>query len=252
MPVARVDRKTFRLKTAAAGTISAGVGRVWQVCVWGAVWMAAGAVSWAAIGAGGPAVARYSYEEATGTEVIPIEYAIERGEQVVIRVQRGAEEYYNRCDVSGATVEWHFRGKSAEVRARRVDNTLVIEGLREGKAFRQSSAIDGAPWLQPLSYALRPFATSGRQSLQFWFIRPDNFDPVKMKATRAGSEEITVGQQRYQCTKIDVSPAGLLSIVWRGSYWFRKSDTLFLRYSGGDLLSGPADTVIHIRPESGP
>jgi hypothetical protein len=43
-----------------------------------------------------------------------------------------------------------------------------------------------------------------------------------------------------------------LSFVWHGSYWFRKSDAVFLQYAGGHLLSGPDDTVIRIRPEVDP
>ncbi|MGD8676216.1 MAG: hypothetical protein PVG81_10470 [Desulfobacterales bacterium] len=43
-----------------------------------------------------------------------------------------------------------------------------------------------------------------------------------------------------------------MSFVWHGSYWFRKSDAVFLQYARGHLLSVPDDTVIRIRTDADP
>jgi hypothetical protein len=124
----------------------------------------------------------------------------------------------------------------------------VVQGHRQGKPFQKSHPIDEAPWFQPLSYALQPFMQSDRRTLRFWLIRTDNFEPVKLKAVRSGTEEIFVDGRQYSSSRIDVSPSGPLSFVWHGSYWFRQSDAVFLQYAGGHLLSGPEETVIRIRP----
>ena len=143
---------------------------------WAAVWAAAGIVPPAAAETGRPAAERYSYVETTGSRAIPIEYVIEKGEQVVIRVKRADEHFYNRCEPSGATVEWNYRGDDVEVRAQRDGRTLVVQGHRHGKPFQQQHPIDEAPWFQPLSYVLKPFVQSDRQVLRFWLIRTDNLE----------------------------------------------------------------------------
>ena len=219
---------------------------------WMAVWIAVGGLPSAAAETSRPAIEHYTYVETTGSHVIPIEYVIERGEQVVINVERANEHFYNRCETSGATVEWHYRGDNVEMRAQRDGRILMVQGHRQGKPFQKRHPIDEAPWFQPLSYALQPFVQSDRKALRFWLIRTDNFEPVKLKAVRSGTEKIFVDGRNYSSSRIDVSPSGPLSFVWHGSYWFRRSDGVFLQYTGGHLLSGPEDTVIRIRTEADP
>ena len=218
---------------------------------WLAVWVAVGGLPSATAETGRPAIERYTYAETTGSQAIPIEYVIERGEQVVIRVERADEHFYNRCEPSGATIEWRYRGKDADVRARRDGRTLVVQGHRQGKPCQKRHPIDEAPWLQPLSYALQPLLKLDRQAVRFWLIRADNFEPIKLKASRSGTEKIFVDGRHYSSSRIDVSPCGPLSFVWRGSYWFRQADGVFLQYAGGHLLSGPKNTFIRIRTGAG-
>jgi hypothetical protein len=236
--------------SSARRTITAANCIAW-VCGWLAIWVAAGSLPPAAAETGRTVIERYTYAETTGSHEIPIEYVIERGGQVVIRVQRSDGIFYNRCEPSGATIGWHYRGKDADVRARRDGQTLVVQGHRQGKPFQKRYPIDEAPWLQPLSYALQPFMQSDRQTLRFWLIRTDNFEPVKLKAVRSGTEEIFVDGRQYSSSRIDVSPSGPLSFVWHGSYWFRQADGVFLQYAGGHLLSGPENTFIRIRTGAG-
>ena len=58
---------------------------------WLAVWVAVGSLPPAAAETGRTVIERYTYAETTGSQEIPIEYLIERGDQVVIRVQRADE-----------------------------------------------------------------------------------------------------------------------------------------------------------------
>lgn len=256
MSTERTDRKTFRLKSdgllpPARKPLKPAFCILW--CCWGAAfWMAVGRTSYAAPEKARPVIERYNYTEMNGALVIPIAYEIERGQEVVVRVRRGGEEFYNQCDLSGATIEWRYRGDRDEVAAHVDNRTLVIGGTRNGKPFQNRYPIGEAPWFQPLSYALRPFSRSGQKSVRFWLIRTDNLEPVKMKAVNSGAEEILVNGRRYRSIRIDVSPSGPLSFVWRGSYWFRESDGVFLQYAGGHVLSGPEEMVIRIRPDAGP
>ena len=222
------------------------------VSQWVAFCVALGSLTSAVADTGRPVIERHSYLETTGSHAIPIEYAIERGDQVIIRVQRADEIFYTRCEPSGATIEWHYRRKAADVHAHRDGRILVVQGHRQGKPFQKRHSIDEAPWFQPLSYALQPYLQSDRQTLRFWLIRADNFEPVKLKAVHSDIEEIFVDGRLCQSRRIDVSPSGPLSFVWHGSYWFRKSDAVFLQYAGGHLLSGPDDRVIRIRPGEDP
>jgi len=141
---------------------------------------------------------------------------------------------------------------NVEVRAQRDGRILVVQGHRHGKPFQNRFPIDEAPWFQPISYALQPFAHSNRKVLRFWLIRTDNFKPVKLKAVRSDTEGIFIDGRCYFSNRIDVSPNGPLSFVWHGSYWFRQSDGVFLQYAGEHLLSGPEDTVIRIRTDADP
>jgi hypothetical protein len=175
---------------------------------------------------------------------------IETDAYVDIRVQRAGEHFFNRCDTSGATTEWHYRHGPVDVQVLRKNRSLLVRGHRNGRSFEERHSIDDAPWFQPLSYALRPFLKSGQRSVSFWFMRSDNFKPVKLQAVRAGTEEIWIGGQRFSGTRVDVSPVGALSFVWQGSYWFEGNDGIFLQYTGGHLFSGAEDTVIRLRPDA--
>jgi len=93
---------------------------------------------------------------------------------------------------------------------------------------------------------------SDRQVFRFWLIRADNFEPIKLKAVRSGTEMIFVDGRNYSSSRIDVSPSGPFSFVWRGSYWFRQSDAVFFQYAGEHLLSWALDTLIRIRTPADP
>ena len=99
------------------------------------------------------------------------------------------------------------------MRAHREGRTLVVQGHWQGKPFQKRHPIDEAPWLQPLSYVLQPFVQSDRQVFRFWLIRADNFEPIKLKAARSGTEMVFVDGQQYSSSRIDVSPSCPLSFV---------------------------------------
>jgi hypothetical protein len=216
-----------------------------------AAWMASAVLLPAAVDAGSTtAIEHFTYDEITGSQQIQITYRIEKGDPVLIQVKRADELFFNRCEPTGNTIEWHFRGRTSEVSVQRQGQSLIVGGHRQGKPFQKTYPIDASPWLQPLSYALQPHLWPNKRTIRFWLIRSDTFEPVKLKAVRSETEEILLDGKRFPSCRVDVSPSGPLSFIWHGRYWFRKSDGVFLRYAGGSLLSGAGDTVISLRMDA--
>lgn len=192
------------------------------------------------------------YRETTGKRSNDFTWKIQGTDQVVISVQQEDGLYLNICNPDGETLEWHYRkDPSTRIVARRHGNSIRISGRLEGKTVDTVAEIDDRPWFQPLSYSLRHFLRGRGGKVRFWMIRPDSLKVIRLKAEKDRVEALMIGSQQIQTEKVLVRPAGLLSPFWYGSYWFRDSDQLFLRYLGQHGLPGTPKTVVTLVSDQG-
>lgn len=188
----------------------------------------------------------YTYQEKVGDTIIPFYWKVERsGGRVKVIVYEEEKSFINSCSENGATWEWRFVYKNKhDINAVRNGNVLTISGTKGGKKVERVIELDDRPWFQPLSYSLREFLDSSKKEVSFWTIRADTFEPIVLVARKKGIELVTFQEAEVSAQKIEVRAEGFSSHFWSGSYWFRKSDNIFLKYRSVHGFPGTTETVV--------
>lgn len=190
----------------------------------------------------------FTYHERTGDTVTPFSWRAETQEKTIVVTVKEKDTFFrNFCDSDGATHRWRMKvdGKH-DITAVRSGNTLLVEGIRSGKKHREKIAIDERPWYQPLSFSLAGFLDSHQEKTSFWVIRADKIEAVSLNARKMGEEAITINGSTVDTRKVEIRPTGFYSSFWSATYWYRKSDNLFLRYRSVHGLPGTDETVVEL------
>jgi hypothetical protein len=197
-----------------------------------------------------PASQEFRYREQTGADSLTFVWRTEQGRDaitVTVTQDQNNEFYSSVCTLDGSTLSWHhIRRPDTDVRAERIGNRIHFSGRFGGKEIKRSEPIDQRPWYQPLSYSLQRLVARGEQAATFWTIRPDTLDILAMRAEQSENETLGTGKQAFTARKVVIRLDGLLSGIWHAEYWFRRSDTLFVRYRGTHGPPGTAETAIHL------
>ena len=138
-----------------------------------------------------------------------------------------------------------IEGKHDIIAARKGDS-IHIEGMRFGKEYSKTINIDERPWYQPLSFSLGDFLDSGATKTSFWIIRADEIKVIALTAEKMGAEDVFFNGSGIPAQKIEVRADGFYSSFWHATYWYRKSDNLFLRYQSTHGLPGSAETIVEL------
>ena len=191
-------------------------------------------------------VEHYRYRETTGSSEVVFTWQRSGNEPVRINVSRTGEMQESWCSGDGTTFRWHLRTDTVDITARRLNNTLIIEGQNNGQRFRHQKRIDAAPWYQPLSFALRAMLNADQFAATFWMIRPDTLTPVKLTAEKQQVEPLNIEGHSVDARRVRVSVAGWASLLWHSHYWFRTDDHLFIQYRGVNGPPGTPETVVRL------
>lgn len=188
----------------------------------------------------------YKYQEEVGDKVIPFSWEIKESEgQVLVTVYEKDKSFFNVCSDDGVTTKWRFYHRAKhDIVVRRQGNQLYVTGTKEGDSYKKTFEIDGRPWFQSLSYSLGNFLRSEEKTIQFWTVRADSLEPIVLKASKKAEEPFVFKGSTIAAQKIEVRASGFYSPFWHGSYWFRKSDQLFLMYRSVHGLPGTEETVV--------
>lgn len=190
----------------------------------------------------------FEYHEIVGDKAIPFSWKAERKQdKIAITVFEEGKFFYNLCTADGATLKWRIEVENAhDLTAVRKDNTLHIEGIRFGEEYSKQITIDERPWYQPLSFSLGSFLDSDEQKTSFWVIRADKIDVIALTAEKVGEENILLNEEAMPAQMIEIRAEGFRSQFWHATYWYRKSDNLFLRYESVHGLPGTAATIVKL------
>ena len=185
----------------------------------------------------------YQYLEQSEKGASPFEWRISYpGDLVEISVDSEEYKTFNRCQMDGETLFWSvFRSDGLVVSAERQDDVLIITQTSKGATSTVKYHIDDRPWYQPLSFSLHELLSGKWQSIEFWSIRIDTNEPVLLKATRIGTEDLNIENQVFSAVIVEIKATGLLSMFWSGSYWFSEDNDLFLKYKSRISVPGMAD-----------
>lgn len=194
----------------------------------------------------------YSYNETVGEISAPFYWKIEeRKQQKIISINEKGKSFINLCSGDGETWEWQYMDsdKKHNIIAKRVGNELKITGICNGKNCDKIMEIDERPWYQPLSYSLRNFLQSDQKSISFWTIRADTLEVTPMKVEKQGEKEILINEKTMPALKVELRAEGFYSHFWHGTYWYRKSDKVFLMYRSVHGPVGTPETIVELMQE---
>jgi hypothetical protein len=186
----------------------------------------------------------HRYRETTGSETREIVYRIAYGEHAVATCTEQDATRQVTCNQEGATKEWKLTEPDRDVMAREENGEISVTGTQDGKIVKKTLSQGDLPWFQLLSFSLRPFVLSEKDTVLFQFLRPDNLSLVKLEARKKKNTSFPIGEKKVKACHVRVSPPWPLSLLWRGDYWFRASDGLFLGYEGTNGPPGTAKTVV--------
>ena len=162
-----------------------------------------------------------------------------------------AERHHSEFDGELATWLWRLENSSAgsEVEVERCGDELHFRGTWEGAPSCRSVSIDDAPWFQALSLSLRVLLDDSER-VRFWTVRPDTLDVMAMQARRIGEEPLATDAGEVAAVRVEVRAAGWRSMLWKGDYWFRAEDGVFLRFEAVNGPPGTARTTVRLAPEA--
>jgi len=157
-------------------------------------------------------------------------------------------------DSSFSTLKWTYRNpkKKTAVTAYREGNIIFLSGAYEEKNVNKKFKINDLPWKQILSIDLEKFVAAGEKDATFWAIGVEG--PSAMKITELSAkvkdeETISVNEKEEEAIRIRISMTGIMSVLWHGDYWFRKSDYRFVRYEGDSGPGTPRSIIELIQEE---
>ena len=133
------------------------------------------------------------------------------------------------------TLRWELDspGEGTRILCERVGDFLRLKGLYKGEKIEKEMGIDSRSWNQLFHLGLMPFVLSGERETVFWSVGvngPGAMKAGKVKATKRSREKILSLGESVQTLRVEMSLTGLLSLFWKGDYWYSLSDGLFLRY----------------------
>lgn len=190
----------------------------------------------------------YTYQEIVGEKSFPFFWEVTReGLFLIVSVYEKDKSFINTCSTDGATWRWQLQdGTRHNLVIDRQGDVLKISGIRDGSAYQESVGIDERPWYQPLSFSLQGFLVSDLQTMSFWTIRADTIEVVAMQVKKKGEEELFLNGLPVMAQKVEIRADGFYAHFWHGTYWFRKSDKLFLRYQSVHGSPGTAETIVEL------
>ncbi len=194
----------------------------------------------------------YSYRETTGEITTYFYWKLEAHEQQrIVTVHEKEKSFVNYCSADGTTWRWQFKDtdNNQDILAERQGDELKITGVRYGEVYENTVELDERPWYQPLSYSLRNFLHSEEESMSFWTIRADTVEARTLQVKKIGEEEIQVNGTTIIAQRVEVRAEGIFSHFWHGTYWYRKSDKLFLMYRSIHGSPGTPETVVELMSE---
>jgi len=190
----------------------------------------------------------FRYRQQTGKEISEFLWTLKGDSEIRLTSESRDECHLTIMDPSLATRQWTLlkSGEATKITVRRERNALLLNGQFEGKPVERIIEIDSAPWYQALSLSLRTLRDSGKKSLEFWTLRPDNLEAHKLRAVRKGIELLDVEGKQVKALRLEVSLTGLKAMLWSCSYWLRESDGVFLLYRGPSGPPGWPETEVRL------
>ncbi len=168
-------------------------------------------------------ISRHMEDTSSGEVKITINWEVENS------VKSGTQT--STLDARYATLRWKVTAPNehTDYVGERKDNVLLIKGTHNDKPVDKRIEIDDLPFFSNPTIGLEEFVRTGKKKMNFRTLRPDNLSQYKMKAKNQGEQTITVGDKPVEVIQVKWGLTGLRSKFYSQTYWFRKSDGVFIK-----------------------
>ncbi len=168
----------------------------------------------------------------SGDRIVTIERDVSSG---LVTIESAAARTGKRdvvvSDAKGSAVSWTSIGTNGETQVfSRKDDGIEISA--NGTTKPAKGTLDRDPWFASMDYGLARFVEDGGQTMTFWIVNPQNGKAYKMDARRMAAAPLSVGGKDERAVRVEVTAHGVPACFYSMSYWFRESDSLFLKFAG--------------------
>jgi hypothetical protein len=118
---------------------------------------------------------------------------------------------------------------------------------------KKTYIVDSLPWRQQFPLDLEMFVKPDQESALFWSIGtngPADMKIAKFVAMKKENDVVRVNGSYVSATRVHITFAGALSIVWKADAWHRDDDGKFVRFNSGAAPGYPL-TVVEMVSEEG-
>ena len=135
------------------------------------------------------------------------------------------------------TIKWSTASKDSSYFGERIGNKVIIKGTLDGNNVDKSIKINKLPLYVNPKVCLTGFVLSGEGFRNFWGFRNDDLTFHKMKAIKRGEGLIEINGESVEAIRVYWTVTGIGAVFFHRTYWFRKSDGLYLRQivAGGKM-----------------
>ena len=159
-----------------------------------------------------------------------------------------------QTDKNMASIYWNYTNIDYEIHldAKRSENIIIVTGNNSGKSINKKIKIDCHPWYQifpDIPHGLQSLINIKDTKIKFWYlgIKPVMGILANAKKNKKYFKEIAFNNKKITSIGMNISPDGIVGILWRELYWFRKSDNVFV-FVEGAIKSNKYKTVIELIP----
>jgi hypothetical protein len=188
----------------------------------------------------------HRYLEKSGAQVHTAYWCLEKSDISTLNYQEEDETYITQTGPLQATLKWAAcrPRQKTHVTARRQGDKIMIQGIYKGRPLQRAEHIDEDPWYQATSWSLRAFVLSPDRTIRFWSLRTDTLKAYHMEAAKRDPQKVVVNGKEEDAVPVELRLTGMLAPFWKGRYWFRAADGVFLRYQSPGGPPGTPDIQI--------
>lgn len=134
------------------------------------------------------------------------------------------------------TVKMSFKSEDINLELIRKDRVIELTGKSEGKDIKKEMVIDGEPWYQLFVFSFTEFIFSEDDTRFYWVFNPFDLSMNKMKVSKEEQEKINLNGKIYDTHLLNTRLTGLMSVFWKGEYWFNSENGMYLKYDGLNIF----------------
>jgi len=180
------------------------------------------------------------YIETTDDNQIEYNYSVTRIETGFI-IELSSANKNEKCitDSAYSCQLWEYScpAKNTKFVAERKGNVIHLVGTFEGLEIDKKIKVSNLPWLQYWEYGIKNMIDSNSNSMKFISIDANKpKETAIFKVENKGTQKINIYNQEEDVIYFVVSIKGLPAFIFHADFWFRKTNSIFLR---SEMPQGP-------------